>query len=108
MKVQLASQEGVEPPTPSLGGACSIHLSYWDMIQGKKKWRTREDSNLQPPESESVTLSIELRAQHVCIIKEYKANCNNLTFPVILFPLLDIPNPVCVFRHFDYTKKIKQ
>ena len=29
----------------------------------KKKWRTREDSNLQPPESESVTLSIELRAQ---------------------------------------------
>ena len=26
----MASQKGFEPPTPRLGGACSIQLSYWD------------------------------------------------------------------------------
>ncbi len=69
----MASLGGVEPLTYRLGGGCSILLSYSDKrksrkfasfrLKDKKKWRTREDSNLQPPESESVTLSIELRAQ---------------------------------------------
>ncbi len=27
----LASQKGFEPPTPALGGRCSIQLSYWDV-----------------------------------------------------------------------------
>ena len=27
----LASQKGFEPPTPTLGGWCSIQLSYWDI-----------------------------------------------------------------------------
>ena len=26
---ELARQKGFEPPTPSLGGRCSIQLSYW-------------------------------------------------------------------------------
>ncbi len=25
----MARQEGLEPPTHSLEGCCSIHLSYW-------------------------------------------------------------------------------
>ncbi len=25
----LASQEGLEPPTPNLEGSCSIRMSYW-------------------------------------------------------------------------------
>ncbi len=50
-----------------LGGERSIQLSYEDRFN--KKWRTREDSNLQPPESESVTLSIELRARLQNIIQ---------------------------------------
>ena len=29
-----ASQEGIEPPTYSLGGCRSILLSYWDMMVG--------------------------------------------------------------------------
>ncbi len=28
----LARQKGLEPPTPSLGGRCSIHLSYWRIL----------------------------------------------------------------------------
>lgn len=40
----------------------SIFALIAALKQAKKKWRAREDSNLQPPESESVTLSIELRA----------------------------------------------
>ena len=27
----LASQEGLEPPTPNLEGSCSIRMSYWLM-----------------------------------------------------------------------------
>lgn len=45
-----------------------IYFSRFERKQAKKKWRTREDSNLQPPESESVTLSIELRAQRTIIL----------------------------------------
>ena len=26
---KLASQEGLEPPTPNLEGSCSIRMSYW-------------------------------------------------------------------------------
>lgn len=27
----MASQEGLEPPTPNLEGSCSILMSYWLM-----------------------------------------------------------------------------
>lgn len=29
--VLMASQEGLEPPTPNLEGSCSILMSYWLM-----------------------------------------------------------------------------
>ncbi len=28
--IEMASQEGFEPPTTRLEGECSIQLSYWD------------------------------------------------------------------------------
>ena len=30
----LVRQEGLEPPTHSLEGCCSIHLSYWRFVVG--------------------------------------------------------------------------
>src|SRR5256885_5766570 len=31
---EMVRQEGLEPPTHSLEGCCSIHLSYWRFIVG--------------------------------------------------------------------------
>ncbi len=28
-RMPVASQEGLEPPTPNLEGSCSIQMSYW-------------------------------------------------------------------------------
>ncbi len=33
----LASQEGLEPPTPNLEGSCSIRMSYWLLVTGNAK-----------------------------------------------------------------------
>ena len=32
----MVRQEGLEPPTHSLEGCCSIHLSYWRFVRGGK------------------------------------------------------------------------
>ena len=40
----LASQEGLEPPTPNLEGSCSIRMSYWlsgDVTLDGARGRTR-------------------------------------------------------------------
>ena len=37
--LKVVSQEGFEPPTLRLEGACSIQLSYWGI------WRSLPDSN---------------------------------------------------------------
>lgn len=42
---------GLEPPARGLGNRCSILLSYGRTPKVIKKWRAREDSNLQPPGS---------------------------------------------------------
>ena len=31
-RCEMASQKGLEPPTPRLGGVCSIQLSYCDVF----------------------------------------------------------------------------
>ena len=55
----LACPEGIEPPTHSLEGCCSIRLSYGHKEQRlqseitlepySKKWSEYKDSNLGPP-----------------------------------------------------------
>ena len=44
----LASQKGFEPPTPRLGGVCSIQLSYWDLYKrpAKDLYYTKENTVL--------------------------------------------------------------
>lgn len=49
----MASQEGFEPPTPRLEGACSIQLSYWEKLFNevfpKHLIRLRRRSFVLPP-----------------------------------------------------------
>ncbi len=37
----MASQEGLEPPTPNLEGSCSIRMSYWLCLNGDFKGKTK-------------------------------------------------------------------
>ncbi len=37
--MEMASQEGFEPPTTRLEGVCSIQLSYWDNLIMANKLR---------------------------------------------------------------------
>ena len=45
--LRLACPEGIEPPTHSLEGCCSIQLSYGQRSR-EKIWSGRKDSNLRP------------------------------------------------------------
>jgi hypothetical protein len=49
--INMARQEGFEPPTAWFVARYSIQLSYWRVVKSKitcsvSKWRAREDSNL--------------------------------------------------------------
>ena len=37
MEVEVARQEGVEPPTNRIGTCYSIQLSYWRILQGPEQ-----------------------------------------------------------------------
>ena len=45
----LARQKGFEPPTPSLGGRCSIQLSYWRVWNQKELYNKKRKMSIGNP-----------------------------------------------------------
>lgn len=50
----MASQEGLEPPTPNLEGSCSILMSYWLLMNGNAS-RARLDRLKQAIDAVALT-----------------------------------------------------
>ncbi len=46
---ELVRQEGFEPPAPSLGGRCSILLSYWRVKREKTKKEPESSGKQRKP-----------------------------------------------------------
>ena len=58
----LASMRGFEPPTPRLGGVCSIQLSYMDIYQNIKFMQDLDSNHL--PLRRRTLYPTELRRQY--------------------------------------------